>query len=111
MLCGTFVTDVFRPLAPHLRQRALDGAEDVGERYLATIAGQPVPAAASPLADDQASPSKIDEQVLDEFRRKLLRRRHRFSGQRPVCLRQRKERPGGVVDPGGDVPAVMVADG
>lgn len=111
MLRGAGVGHVLRTLSPHLGQRALDGAEDIGKRDVSAITSEAIATTAPPLAHDEARPAKVDEQVLDELRRELLRSSDGFSGERTIRLRQGQKCPGRVVDPGGDIHRVMVADG
>ena len=67
------VLDLLGPLAAHVRDRALDGADHVGQRDLGRGLRQPVAAVGAPLALHEAGVLQVEQDVLEELQRDLLR--------------------------------------
>lgn len=78
----TVVVDVFGAFAPHVRERAVDRADDVGEGDLPGRTGQPVPPYGTPLAAHQTGAAQLGEDVLKEFSGNGLGARELFGRHR-----------------------------
>src|SRR5918999_2331296 len=70
---GAAVSDVLGSLAAHADQRTVDRADDVGQRYLLGRTRQPISPIGPALAADNAGTAQLAENILQEFRRYLLR--------------------------------------
>ena len=68
VLGGARVVDVLGRLAADAGQRALDGADDVGERDLLGRLGEPVAALGAALAAHEPRVAQVGEDVLEELR-------------------------------------------
>ena len=100
------VVDVLGALAADAGQRALDGADDVGERHVVRLLGQPVAALGAALAADDARLPQVGEDVLEELLRDVLRRRElRALDGAAAGGGELGRRADGVVDLGGDAHA------
>ena len=89
------VFDLLGADAAHVRERAVDGANHVGDRDLCRRPGEPVAALCAALAADEAVVPKVAEDVLEELERDLLRLRDPLAFDRPVvaCCRELYDNP------------------
>ena len=98
------VLDLLGPLAAHVRDRALDGADHVCQRDLGRVLCQPVAAFGAALALYEAGVLQVEQDVLEELQRDLLGRGDVVAFDRPLACNSRElgARANGVVDLGGD---------
>ena len=67
------VVEVLGSVLVDVRERSLDGANHVGDRDLRRLAGEPVPAARAAPSLDQSGVLELEQDVLEELERDLLR--------------------------------------
>ena len=102
-LGDTVELELLRTHAADVRERALDGPDDLGERDLVGRAGQPVAALRAALARDEPVVAELQEDVLQELQRDRLRLRDALALDRPrVGARQFGRGAERVIDLGGD---------
>ena len=100
-LGGTVVVDGLGSFTPDGGQRAVDGAQDVGEGDGGGGAGQPVAALGAALALHQAALTEQQQDVLQEAGRDVLGGGQFTDGAgAPACLGQLGKGPDGVLAPG-----------
>ena len=101
--------------ASHLRERAVDGAEDVADADLARRPAEHVAAACSAPAQHEVVASQVGEDGLEELPRQLLTGRQGVDADRARSLRLRLREdqhcPDGVVHTGRDVHARSLPHG
>ena len=77
------VLDLLAPHAADVRERAVDGANDVGQADLRGGPGEPVATLRPAPAADEPGVPEVGEDVLEEVRRDLLRLRDPLALERP----------------------------
>ena len=92
VLGGAGVLDVLRRLAADAGQRALDGADDVGERDVLGRLGEPVAAVGAALGADEPGVAEVGEDVLEELVGDRLGGRQRVALDRARRRRRRARR-------------------
>src|SRR5262249_38314573 len=77
------------PRVADVCERSVDDADDIGERDLPCGPREPVPTLGASLRRDDAAPTQLDQDALEELARDLLRGGEAFRGHR---LRRRLAR-------------------
>ncbi len=111
-LGGLVVGDRLGAQAVDADQRAVDGADDVGDTHVTRAGGQPPAAGLAALADHDAGPTHVREDRLQEAVRDLLQPAELLGAHRPtvVTIGDLDEGPEGIVGLGGDAHAVSLSD-
>src|SRR5204863_261777 len=78
-LGGAAVGHLFRPRPAHVRDRALDRPDHIRDRDLLGRLGEPVATFGSALALDEPGVLQVEQDVLEEFERDVLRLRDPFA--------------------------------
>ncbi len=69
---GAVVRRLLRAHAPHVGERPVHGADDVGHGDAVGGSSEAVAAVGTALAGDEPGPAQVDEDVLQELERELL---------------------------------------